>query len=168
MPLREKHLNEYLAKEALEIILDKSYHPIMISCTFGVNLTGVIIGCLRKIQNWNLNSILCEYILYSGEKCRYTNEEFIELFDIDLVNLPSNLPDFMITEIQLMEKEVQEFEELKNKNGIKTLTNHGTLKEILTEKEDVPAYQVYYYCNDGPLASIRSKYSKLSLIKEEI
>lgn len=122
--------------EAVSIILDKKYYPLYVCCNLGRHRTGTatnetesfflcslcyssplmylgtVIGCLRKIQRWNLTSILglrcafvppeltnaclvlyelfssrCaeEYRRYAGQKVGLTNEQFIELFDTDLV-----------------------------------------------------------------------------------
>ncbi len=49
---------------------------------------GTVIGCLRKVQQWNLASIFSEYRRYAGSKMRSMNEQFIELFDTDLVRIP--------------------------------------------------------------------------------
>lgn len=45
-----------------------------------------MVGCFRKLQKWNLTSILEEYRRFAGSKGRILNEQFIELFDIDLVS----------------------------------------------------------------------------------
>lgn len=52
-------------------------------------------GCLRKLQHWNLSSIFEEYRRYAGSKVRLLNEQFIELFDTDLVSIPVNHPPFL-------------------------------------------------------------------------
>jgi tyrosine-protein phosphatase OCA1 len=54
-----------------------------------------VVGCLRKLQRWNLSSILEEYRRYAGAKVRLLNEQFIELFDTDLVRVPVNRPPFL-------------------------------------------------------------------------
>ena len=51
-------------------------------------LLGVVIACLRKLQKWSLISILEEYRRYSGSKLQQEFEQFIELFDTDLVPIP--------------------------------------------------------------------------------
>jgi tyrosine-protein phosphatase OCA1 len=47
---------------------------------------------MRKLQRWNLTSIFEEYRRYAGPKVRLLNEQFIELFDTDLVGIPTNKP----------------------------------------------------------------------------
>lgn len=73
----------------------------MIACATGTSLTGnfylnacssmltvnigVVVGCLRKLKRWSLISIYEEYRRFSGTKMQQQYEQFIELFDIDLV-----------------------------------------------------------------------------------
>lgn len=52
-------------------------------------------GCLRKLQRWNLTSIFEEYRRYAGPKVRVLNEQFIELFDTDLVRVPMDHPKWL-------------------------------------------------------------------------
>lgn len=52
-------------------------------------------GCLRKIQQWHLSSIFEEYRRFAGSKVRLQNEQFIELFDTDLVTIPANPPSWL-------------------------------------------------------------------------
>lgn len=81
-------LSEQDVIAALDIILNSKNHPVLVFSQFGSHRTGAVIGCLRKIQGWNLTSILEEYRRYAGSKVRVLNEQFIELFDTDLIKLP--------------------------------------------------------------------------------
>eukprot|EP00761_Pharyngomonas_kirbyi_P010119 gb/GECH01010137.1/.p1 GENE.gb/GECH01010137.1/~~gb/GECH01010137.1/.p1 ORF type:complete len:197 (+),score=26.39 gb/GECH01010137.1/:1-591(+) len=119
-----KHLTESLVKDALEIILNSNYHPILIVCSCGLFTTGTVIGCLRRLQNWCLASILDEYRMYTASLSRYANEQFIEHFDVDIVTLPSNLP-YWFTLQQSM---------LKNNYflNVKKLEKHTSLLKNLT------------------------------------
>lgn len=81
--------------EALAIILEKKHYPLYVCCNLGRHRTGTVIGCLRKYQRWNLTSILDEYRRYAGQKVRLLNEQFMELFDTDLVSAPDNAPDWL-------------------------------------------------------------------------
>jgi tyrosine-protein phosphatase OCA1 len=64
-------------------------------CNLGRHRTGTVIGCLRKLQRWNLTSIFEEYRRFAGSKVRLLNEQFIELFDTDLVRIPQNYPSWL-------------------------------------------------------------------------
>lgn len=79
-------LSEPVVVRLLSILLDPVCYPLLITCSRGRYRTGIVCGCLRKLQRWNLVSILEEYRRYAGDKSRAENEEFIELFDIDLVS----------------------------------------------------------------------------------
>ena len=50
-------LSAELLKEALEFVLDGGTHPLLILCSSGLHATGVLVGCLRRLQRWNLTSI---------------------------------------------------------------------------------------------------------------
>lgn len=80
-------LSEPVVVSILHVMLDPSNYPLLITGAKGRFRTGIVCGCLRKLQSWNLVSILEEYRRYAGDKARAENEEFIELFDKDLVNL---------------------------------------------------------------------------------
>lgn len=47
-------------KEGLELVLNVENHPVLVLCTAGIHETGTFMGCLRKLQNWNFNSIIVE------------------------------------------------------------------------------------------------------------
>lgn len=94
-------LSEEVVLEALELLLDPRNYPLMVMCNLGRHRTGypsnpgTVVGCLRKLQNWNLTSILEEYRRYAGSKVRVLSEQFIELFDIDLVRIPQSHPKWL-------------------------------------------------------------------------
>jgi Tyrosine phosphatase family len=60
-------------------------------------VTGTVVACLRKLQRWNLTSIFEEYRRFTKHKVRVQNEQFIELFDTDLVRIPAIAPRFLTT-----------------------------------------------------------------------
>ncbi|RKO98186.1 hypothetical protein CXG81DRAFT_29280 [Caulochytrium protostelioides] len=82
-------ISEEIVLEALELILDPRNYPLIVMCNLGRHRTGTVVGCMRKLQRWNLTSIFEEYRRYAGPKVRILNEQFIELFDTDLVRLPA-------------------------------------------------------------------------------
>ncbi|KAI9143588.1 tyrosine phosphatase family-domain-containing protein [Paraphysoderma sedebokerense] len=104
-------VSEELIKEGLEIVLNTDYHPVIVICTSGIHETGTFVGCLRKLQHWNFNSIVVEYRSYASSKSRYINEQFVELFDVDLVTLPvkEKLPKWFIDQQILWENEEEEY-----------------------------------------------------------
>ncbi|KAL6449887.1 OCA1 putative tyrosine-protein phosphatase OCA1 [Candida maltosa Xu316] len=84
-------------KKALEIIVDKSNYPILICCGMGRHRTGTVIGCLRRLQNWNLNSVSEEYRRFTGARGgRILVELLIENFDINSVDINwEHAPDWL-------------------------------------------------------------------------
>lgn len=85
-----KPTSEDVVISALTWMLDDRNYPCHVMCQLGRHRTGTVIGCLRKLQKWNLASIFAEYRRYAGIKVRLFNEQFIELFDEDLVNVPEH------------------------------------------------------------------------------
>eukprot|EP00039_Didymoeca_costata_P012291 m.176308 g.176308 ORF g.176308 m.176308 type:complete len:202 (-) comp15442_c1_seq4:5537-6142(-) len=94
-------LSVEIVKEALEIVLNVDHHPVLLLCKSGILESGIVVGCLRRLQSWNLTSCLAEYRMMAGLKTRYVAQQFIELFDTDLVTLPKNLPSWWLTEHDL-------------------------------------------------------------------
>ncbi|CAL9727957.1 protein Oca4p [Monosporozyma unispora] len=65
-----------LRKAFKKLLNVKNYNILL------VDKTSLIVGILRKIQKWNISSILNEYRLYSGKHSSYFAETFLELVDI--------------------------------------------------------------------------------------
>ncbi|KAI9920808.1 hypothetical protein PsorP6_000941 [Peronosclerospora sorghi] len=42
--------------------------------------TGCVIGCMRKMENWSLTSIIDEYCRFAGPRMRLLDQQFIEFF----------------------------------------------------------------------------------------
>ncbi|KAK5584561.1 hypothetical protein ACTFIV_010895 [Dictyostelium citrinum] len=87
-------ISEEIVISALKIILNPDNYPLHIMCNLGRHRTGTVVGCLRKLQRWNLTSIFEEYRRFAGSKVRLLNEQFIELFDTDLVTY-NNAPQWL-------------------------------------------------------------------------
>lgn len=83
-------LSEEVIKESLDILLNPANLPCLVCCAGGIQETGTLVGCLRKLEKWNFNSIVLEYRSFAGSKSKFINEQMIELFDIDLVNVPDS------------------------------------------------------------------------------
>ncbi|ORX37308.1 protein-tyrosine phosphatase [Kockovaella imperatae] len=94
-----KPIRDEVVKAALEMILDTRNHPILLIDPFGIHQVGCVVGALRQMQGWNFASIRLEYRTFSGPtKYRYADEQYIELFDPDLINLPpfERLPQWFV------------------------------------------------------------------------
>ncbi|RLN38259.1 hypothetical protein BBJ28_00019772 [Nothophytophthora sp. Chile5] len=96
--------------DALRHLLDVRNHPILVHCTKGTvrqqpptrgfsgmdrrahcvvrylsvgarqHRTGCVIGCMRKMENWSLTSIIDEYCRFAGPRMRLLDQQFIEFF----------------------------------------------------------------------------------------
>lgn len=66
---------------ALEIVLDRSNHPLLIHCNKGKHRTGCVVGCFRRVQGDEFSHVFEEYHTYAGVKARILDEAFIELFE---------------------------------------------------------------------------------------
>ncbi|KAL2917700.1 tyrosine-protein phosphatase required for protection against superoxide stress (By similarity) [Polyrhizophydium stewartii] len=88
-------ISEEVVLESLELMLDPHNYPLIVMCNLGRHRTGTVVGCLRKLQRWNLTSIFEEYRRYAGPKVRILSEQFIELFDTDLIRVPLNHPKWL-------------------------------------------------------------------------
>ena len=74
-------ITQELIKEALQHVLDVSRHPLLLMSSSGTHQVGVLVGCLRRQQSWNLASILDEYRSFASPSARLNCEQFIELWD---------------------------------------------------------------------------------------
>ena len=84
-------ITEDTVLRALLLILDTTKHPMLVVDHLN-HRTSVVIGCLRKAQGWALTSIFEECHRFGGNKARLQNEQFIELFDVDLLRTPPHGP----------------------------------------------------------------------------
>lgn len=78
-----------LVKSTLQYILDNENLPVLISSPSEL-LVCTVIGCLRRLQKWNISSILDEFRRFSSEIPQTQNINYVELFDFDLIEIPEN------------------------------------------------------------------------------
>lgn len=92
-------LTEHSIINALQTIVDKKNFPLLICCGMGRHRTGTVVGCLRRIMNWNLASVSEEYRRFTGSRGgRILVEILIEAFDTKLVKIdPEKAPAWLLT-----------------------------------------------------------------------
>ena len=61
-------ITEEIVLQALHLLVQPSTYPCLVMCNLGRHRTGTVIGCLRKLQHWNLSAILEEYRRFAGPK----------------------------------------------------------------------------------------------------
>ena len=98
---------------------------------------------------YSLTSIIDNYRNQAGvTKTRFENEQFIELFDIDLVTLPKYLPAWFVQYQKMLDEE-----------------RNGSHSESITSKT---AYERFYFETLGPLTSPEVHFSvKKSIVDDE-
>jgi len=165
-PEDEKPISDELIKEALEVVLDITRHPLMVMCSSGIHRTGVLVGCIRRLQQWSLGSIIAEYRMFASPKERYANEQFIELFDTDLVNFPEQLPPWFTAQQKLLAEDLIGMSEMM-------ALSHGAARQgepagagAATENVmETAQFKRFYYTN-GVVPLISSK-AQAQLPKKE-
>ncbi|KAG0669960.1 hypothetical protein C6P45_003124 [Maudiozyma exigua] len=70
-------IKSYCLKKTFRLLLDYKFYNVLL-----VDKTALIIGILRKIQKWNISSIINEYRLYAGKNRSYFSETFLELIEL--------------------------------------------------------------------------------------
>eukprot|EP00871_Galdieria_phlegrea_P005399 jgi/Galph1/5860/GphlegSOOS_G4453.1 len=124
-----KPMSEELVKDGLEWVLDRNTHPILICDTSGNSPSG---------------DSLHEYRAFAASKTRYVNEQFIELFDVDLVTLPNDLPAWFRDHLEIEAKETEEYQRLIERNELDELG-------IRKKASRLPRYQRYFYSHEAKL-----------------
>ncbi len=100
-------ISHELIKEAMRYILDATHHPLLVMSSSGTHQVGTLVGCLRRLQEWNLASILDEYRSYAAPSPRLFCEQFMELWDCDLLTLPDKLPAWFERQQALLEEDAE-------------------------------------------------------------
>ncbi|RLN89104.1 hypothetical protein BBJ28_00006554 [Nothophytophthora sp. Chile5] len=170
-----KGISEGMAKEAIECILDQRRHPILVMCKYD----SLFLPSYRNIAG--------------SVKTRFENEQFIELFDVDLVTLPQQLPLWFTVHQQLMVRHLEEerialtkceffpgrtLEQLKSEAAVQAKETESKEEGEEQPEHDtaslavaapaIPAYQQYYFYLQGPLVSASVKFSeKKSIIGDD-
>jgi tyrosine-protein phosphatase OCA1 len=147
-----KPVSEEVIKTSLELILRAETQPLLICDTSGVERVGVVVGCLRRLQNWNMNSVINEYRSFAGRKTRYTHEQMIEMFDTDLVVIPKNPAPWCCDQIAMDNEDDDRYENYRI-SGCLSCSGRLERLEELHVPEIVPAYRVYYFTSECPLNS---------------
>jgi len=112
---------EGLISDSIRILLSQKTHPILVTSTYvthlianvneyrsGIHEVGILVGILRKLQHWSFSSIVFEYRSFAGPNARFTEEQFIEVFDEKAIVLPSHLPTWWIEQEELHTITVEE------------------------------------------------------------
>eukprot|EP00164_Ancoracysta_twista_P012775 GFYU01020151.1.p1 GENE.GFYU01020151.1~~GFYU01020151.1.p1 ORF type:complete len:289 (-),score=34.44 GFYU01020151.1:43-909(-) len=81
--------------QILQNLIDSKNHPLYVHCLDGANITGLVIMCLRKLQNWNVPVIVSELCRYLRDS-EVSGEEQQFLYDLrGELELPLETPRWL-------------------------------------------------------------------------
>lgn len=130
-----KPMADEVVKDTIELILHAENYPILLCDVGGVYNVGMVVACLRRLQGWNLTSVINEYCSFAAARSRYVNEQFIELFDIDLITVPPQPPAWFVNLANADATDYQQFQRLVQSN---CLDESGTLVADFDDKGHEP------------------------------
>ncbi|CAE7577903.1 DSP1 [Symbiodinium microadriaticum] len=81
-----KGIDKHEFYNVIRIVMDPTKRPLLIHCNKGKHRTGCVIGCLRRLRDWAISSIVDEYILFAAPKPRVEDQKFIEAFSVEEYN----------------------------------------------------------------------------------
>lgn len=139
-----------------------------------VDKTALIVGLLRKIQKWNISSILNEYRLYSGKHSSYFAETFLELIDIrieqdnetldtDKINMNNSLQSNLIAETQFQERKLSNCVVISEEDLCKPPEVPNRLINMIMEAERNERQQLLRKSNDTFIRKLDRKDSDLGI-----
>lgn len=83
-----------LVEDVLMLLLNPENHPLYIHCLDGRHNTGIVVMCLRKLQNWGLTAILSEFARYTKDASfQHGEKQFVSAFPA-AISLPPAVPDW--------------------------------------------------------------------------
>ena len=77
-------MNQAVLLTALRALLDHQNHPVLVHGLRGQQRTGVVVGCLRRLQRWSLSPTFDEYRRHAATASSLLDLQQIELFDPSL------------------------------------------------------------------------------------
>ena len=92
-------MNQAVLLTALRALLDHQNHPVLVHGLRGQQRTGVVVGCLRRLQRWSLSPTFDEYRRHAATASSLLDLQQIELFDPSLrSSAPSTAEDETLAE----------------------------------------------------------------------
>jgi tyrosine-protein phosphatase OCA6 len=84
-----------LVAQILETCISPQNLPLFIHCLDGANITGIVVMCLRKLQNWNLSVSTTEFTRFTrGHSIMSVESEFVEMFRSE-IKIPLDIPNWL-------------------------------------------------------------------------
>lgn len=84
-----------LVAALLSRMIDPANHPLFLHCRDGAHNTGLVVMCLRRLQNWNLSNIFEEFMRYTKNNLiSFAEKQFVECFNAP-VTIPPLIPAWL-------------------------------------------------------------------------
>jgi len=132
----------HLVSHILSLIIDASSLPVFLHCLDGAHTTGLLIMCLRKLQNWGLTVILSEFTRFTRDSQIHTTEsEFLENFKRE-VFIPVNIPKWLWQGERILKhpimniKLIQSEEDFRDQARKRDFSNKKTVHEHWKDPSD--------------------------------
>jgi len=94
-PKDEVTVEESLVVQLLEVFIQPDNLPLLLHCLDGSNVTGEVVMCLRKLQNWNLSVTTTEFTRFTrGHSIMSVESEFVENFRAE-IKIPLQIPSWL-------------------------------------------------------------------------
>lgn len=88
------HTDQLVASIVAQLI-DPANHPLFIHCRDGAHNTGIVVMCLRRLQNWTLQAIYEEFVRYTkSNDITFEEKQFVESFHAK-VSIPPRVPPWL-------------------------------------------------------------------------
>lgn len=84
-----------LVASILSVLIDPRNLPLFLHCRDGAHNTGLVVMCLRRLQNWSLPTIYQEFIRYTkSNQISFEEKQFVESFHA-AVKIPIRIPQWL-------------------------------------------------------------------------
>lgn len=88
------HTPQLVAK-LLSMMIDLRNHPLYMHCRDGSHNTGLVVMCLRRLQNWSLPNIYKEFRRYTkANDITFEEAQFVQSFH-EPVTIPIKIPNWL-------------------------------------------------------------------------
>ncbi|KAF4472003.1 tyrosine- phosphatase SIW14 [Fusarium albosuccineum] len=78
-------------KSILSIVLNKENYPLLIHCNHGKHRTGCVVGVVRKVAGWDVQSVIAEYKSYAEPKARECDVEYLGAFQVSTLRTSNDV-----------------------------------------------------------------------------
>lgn len=84
-----------LVASILSQLIDPRNHPLFMHCRDGGHNTGLVVMCLRRLQNWSLPTIYDEFVRYTkSNEISFQEKQFVESFHAG-ISIPLRIPPWL-------------------------------------------------------------------------